>query len=296
MTWRGDPWRRACAPSTALGRRLDSCLRRNDGHHRRRHCRPVYAGRRLPLSLRPPPSTRSVAVAPRSPIGYTRRPWRCRRTIVAVAPRSPIGYTDGRSDAAGSSVAVAPRSPIGYTSASACPSPMSCGCPPISHRLHFRLRVPLADELRLPPDLPSVTLDVMDTKLENVLRLPPDLPSVTLVGQRRARDYLVAVAPRSPIGYTARVRQLDRHPSCGCPPISHRLHFGDRPGTWEEVAVAPRSPIGYTPHPSASAAGRVAVAPRSPIGYTAAGDEQQRLGVAVAPRSPIGYTGRKTRW
>ena len=71
------------------------------------------------------------------------------------------------------------------------------GCRSHSVRLWVHAR------LRLPPDLPSVTLKQSPMTLSEMLRLPPDLPSVTLETE-------------SPRGIC----------SCGCPPISHRLHSG----------------------------------------------------------------------
>ena len=134
-------------------------------------------------------------------------------------------------------------------------------------RFHsVRLRVHA--QLRLPPDLPSVTLGRERMRKEQLLRLPPDLPSVTL---------------------SERVR-LALRVGCGCPPISHRLHCVRLRTNKIHVAVAPRSPIGYT----VCACGRTRFMLRLPPdlpSVTLLRPAQSRHSlVAVAPRSPIGYT------
>ena len=79
--------------------------------------------------------------------------------------------------------------------------------------------------------------------------------------------HMVAVAPRSPIGYNE-------------PRVAYSL---------KGVAVAPRSPIGYNIRRARVCGFLVAVAPRSPIGYNHAQRRGLAYIVAVAPRSPIGY-------
>ena len=123
---------------------------------------------------------------------------------------------------------------------------LSCGCPQSPNRLHYRSRTTSrSTRLRLPPDLPSVTLSMTTSRTNTLLRLPPDLPSVTLGDV-----------------------SLDWPHGCGCPPISHRLHSLLVAIHPLRVAVAPRSPIGYTVHDDLADKYIVAVAPRSPIGYT----------------------------
>ena len=178
-----------------------------------------------------------VAVAPRSPIGYNdqadedsrRTPalrllpdlpsaiirWRsvmpC-TTMLRLLPDLPsaiIGVPIMNFTVC-CTVAVAPRSPIGYNS-------MPASAPP--RRI----------ELRLLPDLPSAIMSYRDRLIAiRVLRLLPDLPSAIIRSAYRSHLIaIVAVAPRSPIGYNMQQ--------------SHRI---DRALC---VAVAPRSPIGYNP-------------------------------------------------
>ena len=185
-------------------------------------------------------------------------------------------------------VAVAPRSPIGYNkiSRSAVSFP-SCGCSPISHRLQFGLERASRAQLRLLPDLPSATINKQEVIEAALLRLLPDLPSATMLITCRSPALIVAVAPRSPIGYNSRDWKKE--------PVSLRL-LPDLPSATIKtagcsralVAVAPRSPIGYNY--------RIRSTLRSSCGCSPISHRLQYRrrhnaegAVAVAPRSPIGY-------
>ena len=124
----------------------------------------------------------------------------------------------------------------------------------------------------------------------HVVAVSPRSPIGYNSGRRRSSGHLVAVSPRSPIGYN-----------------SNRIAPDD-----QIVAVSPRSPIGYNlgtvVHPAlqqlrlapdlpsatmrasvSSSSHPVAVSPRSPIGYNGVPAMTLLWSVAVSPRSPIGY-------
>ena len=120
----------------------------------------------------------------------------------------------------------------------------SCGCSPISHRLQYSVvrqcpycvavapRSPIGYNLtglclqqtvlRLLPDLPSATIQLVVVTGTAWLRLLPDLPSATIsagIGSGAGQLRLLPDLPSATMNRST-VRNLD---SCGCSPISHRL-------------------------------------------------------------------------
>ena len=153
-------------------------------------------------------------------------------------------------------VAVGPRSPLGYNRVGRQQIGVEgCGWPPISPRLQSGR--PPADRrrrLRLAPDLPSATITAMAGPSCCSCGWPPisprlQFPAVLLVTK------LVAVGPRSPLGYNAgtltttasALRLAPDLPSatmkgqtpcprwrCGWPPISPRLQLL---GCWANLEI-----------------------------------------------------------
>ena len=144
--------------------------------------------------------SRTVAVRPRSPIGYNEALHVYAQAPVAVCPRSPIGYNSvGAVNLQG--VAVCPRSPIGYN-----PPPLVdngvivvvCPRSPIGYNYHQRgvSRMIVA----VCPRSPIGYNLYRRRRPADGLRFAPDLPSAIMHGFFR-------LAPSR----------------CGSPPISHRL-------------------------------------------------------------------------
>ena len=123
-----------------------------------------------------------VAVAPRSPLGYNHHNMSYETAMRCGCSPSSHRLQSPRKGGTRHGVAVAPRSPIGYNAPSANLSSVSCGCSPISHRLQSIATTPL--------ERMSCGCSPISHRLQLRLRHGP------LV--------LVAVAPRSPIGYNMR--------------------------------------------------------------------------------------------
>ena len=147
--------------------------------------------------------TASVAVPPRSPIGYNVPARPCCDYSVAVPPRSPIGYNGYGSGKTYFTLRFLPDLPSATIGLSASrlatklrflpdlPSAtiarilrteaVSCGSSPISHRLQLsHLNTSICSTLRFLPDLPSATIPVNDYWQVQQLRFLPDLPSATI--------------------------------------------------------------------------------------------------------------------
>ena len=158
----GDPWRRACAPSVALVRRMDSCLRRNDGKG-------------------------GGAIAGRSTLDEGCRLHSVRLWVHArlrLPPDLPSVTLPHERELDAALLRLPPDLPSVTLARAAVRADLQLRLPPDlpSVTLQYDM-VRMARELRLPPDLPSVTLAFAGVALRGKLRLPPDLPSVTLLQQ-----------------------------------------------------------------------------------------------------------------
>ena len=107
-----------------------------------------------------------VAASPRSPIGYNGGRDSAVLTRVAASPRSPIGYNGGRDSAVLTRVAASPRSPIGYNRNERVPLRRHVAASPRSPIGYNAAIVGSSTyELRLPPDLPSATIEAASGQL-----------------------------------------------------------------------------------------------------------------------------------